>query len=172
MSSHRAFHFCINTRSSPSPPSCFQAWLQWIVTTDEALVLLCTLSHQAELPYYSSISSQQSLLIQVIRQQSACLRAHWSRKIETGKGTEGGGRREEKQIKRGTRQTNASLSAPVEDSIKKEKKRIQSEEELKETQSAKRQWDKIHTQKKKSDENLKTKRRRWKDKNTNLSENE
>lgn len=50
--------------------------------------------------------------------------AHWSRKIETGKVVEGRWRKQEKQIKVETRQIHASLSAPVEDSIKKRVKKF------------------------------------------------
>lgn len=136
LSSHRSFQFCINAWSIPSPPSCFQAWLQWIACTDEALVLLCTLWRRAELPYYSSISSQQSLPIQVIRQQSACLGAYWSRKIGNREGGGGQGRwREEtgKAHKRGG-QDEPMPHCHVEDSIKKRVKKM--------SESQRRNWEK------------------------------
>lgn len=70
--------------SSPESSVCYvQMKHRWYFS------LLCWVG----LPYYRSISSQQSLPIQVIKQQSACLRERWSRKIESRKDVSGGWKR-------------------------------------------------------------------------------
>lgn len=74
---------------------------------DETLVALM---RWVRLPYYRSISSQQSLPIQVIRQQSACLREQWSRQQREGGNREEG---EKKRIIRRWGWTDGSLSLPA-----------------------------------------------------------
>lgn len=87
-SKHKMYHFQPKVHSilasfltSPGPSAAYTHTRA--SGTDEALSsALHSLVRRVALPYYRSISSQQSLPIRVIRQQSACLREHWSREME------------------------------------------------------------------------------------------